>query len=631
MEPIELALKDLSLQDKPNVSTTANKYNVNRSTLSRRFNNQTNPTKRATQKSQLLHPQQEKDLVIFINKKTEQGIPPTTAMVRNCAEQLAQKRPGNSWCQRFVDRHSDILSKGFLSTIDSQRKGADSKRQYELYFNLVQQKIAQYSILQSNTYNMDEKGFSLGSMNKHHRIFNRIAVDRHRIIGATEPGNREWITILATICADGTWIPPGIIFAGKAGNLQTTWVENVELGQHDASFASSPNGWTNNKLGLAWLEQIFDKHTKKKAAQGREWRLLFVDGHGSHINMSFLDWCEQHRIYVAVYPPHTTHRLQPLDVSLFSPLATYYSLNLEQFIEQTTALSNIGKRDFFELFWPAFIKAFTPDNIASGWLKAGLFPWHPDHVLDQLPVNLNPDKSENKSELSRPTSKQSSNSAALSSISIRAVRELVLEVSNQQNSAKMRQLENTIISLQDTVTLQRQKIKDLEASLKHEKKRRRRGKGLFEQIREKQGFGAMWFSPQKLQEARDLLVDKEAQKEAQQAAKSLAKEQKDQDKTRKLQETHERKQQLQEQRAEQMAAKATEKAHKEVVKNTSKADKQLNNEHQQSLKKPKRQNNLTIAPLPIPIFHNIEVESRQPNPASDRPQRIKRQPQRFNE
>ena len=130
-------------------------------------------------------------MVIFINKKTEQGIPPTIAMVRNYVEQLAQKRPGNSWCQRFVDRHLDILSKGFLSTIDSQRKGADSKRQYELYFNLVQQKIAQYSILQSNTYNIDEKGFSLGSMNKHHRIFNRIAVDRHRIIGATKPGNRE--------------------------------------------------------------------------------------------------------------------------------------------------------------------------------------------------------------------------------------------------------------------------------------------------------------------------------------------------------------------------------------------------------------------------------------------------------
>ena len=137
MEPINLALKDLSLQDKPNVSTTAKKFNVNRSTLSRRFNGETNPAKRAVQKSQLLYLQQEKDLVIFINKKIEQGIPPTTAIVRNYVEQLAQKRLGNSWYQRFVDKHLETLSKGFLSTIDSQRKGADSKRQYKLYFNLV--------------------------------------------------------------------------------------------------------------------------------------------------------------------------------------------------------------------------------------------------------------------------------------------------------------------------------------------------------------------------------------------------------------------------------------------------------------------------------------------------------------
>ena len=98
MEAIELALRDLRLQDKPNVSATARVYNVNRSTLTRRFHGDTNPARVVVQKSQLLHPQQEKDLVIFINKKTEQGIPPTTAMVRNCAEQLAKSRPGNSWC-----------------------------------------------------------------------------------------------------------------------------------------------------------------------------------------------------------------------------------------------------------------------------------------------------------------------------------------------------------------------------------------------------------------------------------------------------------------------------------------------------------------------------------------------------
>jgi hypothetical protein len=78
---------------------------------------------------------------------------------------------------------------------------------------------------------MDEKGFMLGKMNKRVRIFNREAVKKGRVIGFSQDGNREWITILATICVDGTAILPAIIFA-SLGSLQSTWVEDVELGQH---------------------------------------------------------------------------------------------------------------------------------------------------------------------------------------------------------------------------------------------------------------------------------------------------------------------------------------------------------------------------------------------------------------
>jgi hypothetical protein len=162
-------------------------------------------------------------------------------------------------------------------------------------------------------------------MNKQHRIYTKSAFKAKRILGHTQDGNREWITILGTICADGTAIPPAIIYGAKTEYLQSSWVEDVEVGQHQASFASSPNGWTSDVLGLAWLEQVFNKYTKAKARNGRDWRLLLVDGHGSHINLKFLTWCEQHRVIVGVYLPHSTHRLQPLDVSLFSPLATFYT------------------------------------------------------------------------------------------------------------------------------------------------------------------------------------------------------------------------------------------------------------------------------------------------------------------
>lgn len=76
---------------------------------------------------------------------------------------------------------------------------------------------------------------------------------------------------------------------------------------------------------MAWLITVFNCYTKAKARHGRDWRLLFIDGHGSYVNILFLDWCLEHRILVAVYPPHLTHQLQPLDVSLFNPLANYYS------------------------------------------------------------------------------------------------------------------------------------------------------------------------------------------------------------------------------------------------------------------------------------------------------------------
>jgi hypothetical protein len=30
----------------------------------------------------------------------------------------------------------------------------------------------------------------------------------------------------------------------------------------------SPSGWTNNELGIAWLEQVFDKRQRRKQEEG---------------------------------------------------------------------------------------------------------------------------------------------------------------------------------------------------------------------------------------------------------------------------------------------------------------------------------------------------------------------------
>jgi hypothetical protein len=133
------------------------------------------------------------------------------------------------------------------------------------------------------------------------------------------------VTLLATVCADGTALPPGIIYQSDNSTLQAPWVAEIDTEKHNCFISSSPSGWTNNELGLVWLEQVFERCTKQKARLGRDWRLLILNGHGSHLTFEFLEYCKAHRILVSVFPPHSTHTLQPLDVVCFKPLSGAYT------------------------------------------------------------------------------------------------------------------------------------------------------------------------------------------------------------------------------------------------------------------------------------------------------------------
>jgi hypothetical protein len=183
---------------------------------------------------------------------------------------------------------------------------------------------------------MDEKGFLIGVIGRSKRIFSKAMWDSKEVRAALQDGNREWITLLACICGDGSVLPPGLLYASANQSIQSSWVEDIKVQKHEVFIGSSPNGWSNNDIGLAWLEQVFDRYTKAKAR--RSWRLLILDGHGSHVTMDFLNYCNQNRILVMVFPPHSTHTLQPLDVVMFKPLLTAYSNALTKHLHNAQGL-----------------------------------------------------------------------------------------------------------------------------------------------------------------------------------------------------------------------------------------------------------------------------------------------------
>ena len=96
---------------------------------------------------------------------------------------------------------------------------------------------------------------------------------------------------------------------------------------------------------------MFERYTAAKAR--RQWRLLILNGHGSHVTPDFLEFCEAKRIIVIVYPPYSTHSLQLLDVVLFRPLSKHYTKELTQHLQRTQGLLKITKQDFYRHFWPA--------------------------------------------------------------------------------------------------------------------------------------------------------------------------------------------------------------------------------------------------------------------------------------
>ncbi len=65
---------------------------------------------------------------------------------------------------------------------------------------------------------------------------------------------------------------------------------------------------------MDWLRH-FDKHSAKW--QVGLYRLLVMDGYGSHLTYEFWSYAKEYKIILFRLPPHSTHLTQALDVGCF--------------------------------------------------------------------------------------------------------------------------------------------------------------------------------------------------------------------------------------------------------------------------------------------------------------------------
>jgi len=85
-------------------------------------------------------------------------------------------------------------------------------------------------------------------------------------------------------------------------------------------------------------------------------------------------------------PSHSSHLLQPLDVSCFRPLKKEYRKQVENMIRSST--NYITKLEFLLAIRAAIDATFTTSNIKGGFRGVGLVPFDTEVVISKLDIQL---------------------------------------------------------------------------------------------------------------------------------------------------------------------------------------------------------------------------------------------------
>ena len=174
------------------------------------------------------------------------------------------------------------------------------------------------------------------------------------------------ITVCTTVNPVGNTIPPVFVF------LRAKFHDSLLFGAPEGSLGlvnSTKSGWMISGLFLQALEHI-KKHTK---CSKENKILLLMDNHESHCSLDAILFARENGIVLVTFPPHCSHRLQPLDVGILGPFKSKLKI-----AENDWLLSNPGKtvtiHNLAALTNTAYIASFTPKNITTAFKAKGTWP-----------------------------------------------------------------------------------------------------------------------------------------------------------------------------------------------------------------------------------------------------------------
>ena len=395
---------------------TAKQFNIDRMTLKRFISKMDDDQEPSVgyspvSKRQLVLPSNvEKDLATYVRNMSDMfhglsihrccSLAFELATRNNIAVPLSwqiNKKAGHDWWLGFKQRYELSVRKPEATSLG--RATAFNKPVVSKFFDNLAEVMDKFKFSPSDIYNLDETVCTTVQ-----RPLSVITQRGKKQVGAITSAERgELVTVVYTVSAIGTVVPPLFIFPrvnfkehftrggptdciGRAS--RSGWmladigtvvpplliIPRVNFKEHftrggptDCIGRASRSGWMLADIFVEYLKHLV-KHTKCSTDKKI---LLIVENHDTHISLEAIDTAKANGIVLLTIPPHTSHRLQPLDCSVYGPFKSAYNRALDGWVR-----SNPGKTvSIYEI--PALVNqaqmvAVTAANIVAGFRITGI-------------------------------------------------------------------------------------------------------------------------------------------------------------------------------------------------------------------------------------------------------------------
>ena len=370
-ETLKRALTDVEHGGK-SVLEAAKSHNIPYTTLLRLSKKETLPFSGGRFKP-VFNFELERLLMDYIVTMSKRFLGMTTLEIRRFAYELADanqcpipnswktnRTAGKDWLNGYIKRHGNTLSLRKPEATSLARASGFNKPVVMRFYNLLRDVLLQLNVDASRIYNVDETGLSTTQVPT--KVYSAKGQKQVGKIVSQERGLN--VTAVCCVNAVGQYVPPMLIFPRVRANPALL---------HDAPPQTvaqyNPSGWMTEEIFLSWMQhfQRFSHCTKENKV------LLLLDNHASHISLNVVQYALEHGIEMVSFPPHCSHKLQPLDRTFYGPLKIAYRRACDDWMAanpgQPITIYQVAGR-----FCTAYMNAATIRNGVKGFQCTGIVP-----------------------------------------------------------------------------------------------------------------------------------------------------------------------------------------------------------------------------------------------------------------